>query len=243
VATRKRADVLMIEQGLASTADEAARFIMAGRVRSGSARVEKAGELLPGTTRLELSGAERYVSRGGYKLEHALVRLAVDVKAKVCLDAGCSSGGFTDCLLQHGARLVHAVDVGYGQLAWTLRQDERVRVYERTNVRTLAAGSLVPAPEVVVADLAFIALRTVLPTLASLVVGDWRMVLMVKPQFELPRTDVAGGVVEAPELHQRAVELVVAKASELGMTCLGTEPSPLRGPEGNREFFVCLAAR
>jgi 23S rRNA (cytidine1920-2'-O)/16S rRNA (cytidine1409-2'-O)-methyltransferase len=155
----------------------------------------------------------------------------------------CSTGGFTDCLVQRGAARVHAVDVGYGQLAWRLRCDARVAVMERTNIRTLARGALEPQPGIVVADLSFIALRTVLPVLADLVVVGGRMILLIKPQFELPRELVDGGVVQDPELHRRAIQLVEDAARSLALDPMGDTESPLRGPEGNREFFLYLAAR
>jgi len=213
---------------------------MAGEVFAGSERIDKPGQLVAGDTSLRVRSRAAYVSRGGDKLAGALDGFAVAVAGAVCLDAGCSTGGFTDCLLQRGAERVYSVDVGYGQLAWQLRGDPRVVVMERTNVRTLAAGDLEPAPTLVVADLSFIRLRTVLPTLAAVAAPGARMIVLVKPQFELARADVAGGVVDDPALHVRAVGLVEDAATRLGLEARSSVESPLRGPQGNREFFLDL---
>jgi 23S rRNA (cytidine1920-2'-O)/16S rRNA (cytidine1409-2'-O)-methyltransferase len=238
---RLRADVLLVRRGLATHADEAQRRILAGRVFSGQTRIATAGELVDDGAPLEVRAERTFVSRGGDKLCAAIAELAVPVGGRVCLDAGCSTGGFTDCLLQRGARLVHAVDVGYGQLAWSLRTDERVRVHERTNVRHLAPDILEPRPDLLVADLSFISLRAVLPALVALVDGpSFDLVLLVKPQFELERDAVAGGVVRDPALHERAVELVIGAARPLGLVCRGRATSVLLGPKGNRELFVWL---
>jgi 23S rRNA (cytidine1920-2'-O)/16S rRNA (cytidine1409-2'-O)-methyltransferase len=237
---RSRADTMLVERGLATTADEAARLILAGRARAGTARIKSPGELLSADAELSLTEQARYVSRGGDKLAAALDHFAISPNGRVCLDAGASTGGFTDCLLQRGAARVYAVDVGYGQLDWRLRGDARVVVLERTNVRELDAESLAPRPDLVVADLAFIGLRTVLPVLRSFLQGEGEMVLLVKPQFELPREDVRGGVVTDAVLHRRAVDLVEEAARSRGFDLIGDVESPLKGPKGNREFFVAL---
>jgi 23S rRNA (cytidine1920-2'-O)/16S rRNA (cytidine1409-2'-O)-methyltransferase len=233
---------LLVARGLATTIEEARRSIMAGDVSTEGRRVDKAGELLPVDALLRTKESSRYVSRGGHKLEHGLDAFGVDPAGRVCLDAGCSTGGFTDCLLQRGARLVHAVDVGYGQLAWALRSDPRVLVRERTNVRTLAPQAVRPAPDLVVADLAFVSLVRALPALAGLAQGAAEFVLLVKPQFELPREKVTDGVVRDSALHREAIERVVDRATELGLNGLSERTaaveSPLIGPEGNREFLV-----
>ena len=239
---RNRADTLLVERGLAVTAAEAARLIHAGRAWAGEVRIASPGELLSVDAELSLTEPPRYVSRGGDKLAAALDFFAISPSGRVCLDAGASTGGFTDCLLQRGAARVYAVDVGYGQLDWRLRGDARVVVLERTNVRELKAESLVPRPDLLVADLAFIGLRTVLPVFKTLV-PDGEMVLLVKPQFELPRAEVKGGVVTDPALHRRAVELVEEAARSLGLDVVGHVESPLKGPKGNREFFVAARAR
>jgi 23S rRNA (cytidine1920-2'-O)/16S rRNA (cytidine1409-2'-O)-methyltransferase len=216
---------------------------MAGRVLTGTLRIDKPGTEIGADADLLVRAEQPYVSRGGRKLEHALDDFGVRVEGRHCLDAGCSTGGFTDCLLSRGAARVHAVDVGYGQLAWKLRQDERVVVRERTNIRTLEPSTLVPRPDLVVADLAFIALRTVLPQLAMLAAPRAEFVLLIKPQFELPRADLergAGGVVTLPELHDKAVELVKVAAREAGLSCAGCVDSPVLGADGNREIFVLI---
>jgi len=189
---------------------------------------------------IELAGpARRYVSRGGDKLEAALDEFRIDVTGLRCLDVGASTGGFTDCLLQHGAAHVVAVDVGRGQLDWSMRTDERVTSLEETDVREVTA-SVVGDVGLVVADLSFISLRTVLPNIASLA-GGAPIVALVKPQFEVGRTRVgSGGIVRDPALHVDAVRTVVTRARELGLRCVGTVPSPIEGAEGNREFFVQL---
>lgn len=216
---------------------------MAGGVSTEGRRVDKAGELLDPAAVLNAKIGARYVSRGGLKLEHGLDAFDVDPRGRVCLDAGCSTGGFTDCLLQRGARLVHAVDVGYGQLDWSLRNDERVVVHERTNVRALSRDSLCPVPDLVVANLAFVSLAAVFASLVEAAADDADYVVLVKPQFELPREQVAGGVVRDPALHDEAVRCVRTKGEELGLAFAGSVRSPLLGPEGNVEFLVAFHAR
>jgi 23S rRNA (cytidine1920-2'-O)/16S rRNA (cytidine1409-2'-O)-methyltransferase len=208
---------MLVERGLAASADEAARLILAGEVFSGDARVASPGQQLDAGAPLSVAAPRPYVSRGGDKLAGALDALAISVRDRVCLDAGASTGGFTDCLLKRGAARVYAVDVGYGQLDWSLRRDARVVVLERTNVRTLEPGRFDPAPTLIAADLAFISLRAVLPALAALLDAPGEMVLLVKPQFELTRGEVQGGVVTDPALHERAVALVEEAARSLGL--------------------------
>ena len=189
---------------------------------------------------IELVGpGPRFVSRGGDKLDPALDAFAIDVGDARCLDVGASTGGFTDCLLQRGARSVVALDVGRGQLAWSLRQDERVTVLERTDIRDVDAAAIGPV-DLVVADLSFISLRTVLPSILELA-GDAPVVALVKPQFEVGKGRVGkGGVVRDPQLHAEAVDGVVAKATSLGWRSDASFESPVPGMEGNREFFVLL---
>lgn len=237
---KQRADELLCDRGLAASPQQAARLIMAGRVLCDGRPLEKAGERLPADARLELREASRFVSRGGEKLAPTLERFGLPVRGRVCLDAGCSTGGFTDCLLQHGARLVHAVDVGYGQLAWSLRKDPRVIVHERTNVRLLRREQVDPAADLIVADLAFISLRAVLPVLHSLCRAPGDLLLLVKPQFELERAAVEEGVVRSEEARRRAADLVQARAVKLGLQPRGRADSPLAGPRGNREIFLWL---
>ena len=198
--------------------------------------------MITSNTPIVLTGPPtRFVSRGGEKLDGALDRLRVEVRDRRWLDAGAATGGFTDCLLQRGASEVTAVDVGYGQLAWALRNDPRVTVIERVNVRDLASELLPWRPEGVVADLSFISLRVVLPALAAVAEADADFLLMVKPQFEVGRADVGkGGVVRDPALWTTAVQSVVDRATDQGLGLAGAAASPLPGPAGNREFFVWL---
>jgi 23S rRNA (cytidine1920-2'-O)/16S rRNA (cytidine1409-2'-O)-methyltransferase len=214
--------------------------LVAGTVAAKPARMVDAGEPL------ELVGPPpRFVGRGGEKLDAALEHFAVDVAGKRCLDAGASTGGFTDCLLQHGAASVVAVDVGYGQLHERLRADARVDNRERTNVRSLTADDVGGPAEVVVADLSFISLRTVLPALLGLAAPGADLVLLVKPQFEAGREEAARGrgVIRDPEVHRRVVDEVASAAVSQGAAMMGVMPSPITGAEGNQEFLLhCRAA-
>ncbi len=219
---------------------EARRAIEEGRVVVGGMPVTRPSTLVRGESSISLEGpSPPFVSRGGEKLDAALARFGVVVEGRRWLDAGASTGGFTDCLLQRGAAAVVAVDVGYGQLAWRLRSDDRVVVLERTNVRHLTAGDLPWAPEGVTADLSFISLTLVLPALAGLVEDDADLVLLVKPQFEVGREAVSrGGVVRDPRLWLEAVTAIARSADELGFGVADAMCSPLSGPAGNREFFL-----
>lgn len=211
---------------------------MAGLVLDGTRRVDKAAEKVAADAPLSVRGRSRFVSRGGEKLEAALAAFGVDVSGAACLDAGCSSGGFTDCLLQRGAARVYAVDVGYGQFAWSLRSDARVVLMERTNVRAVDPASLVPRPSVVVADLSFVSLAPVIPALVALAGDEATFVLLVKPQFEVAPGETERGVVVDPEVRERAVAKVVQAALEAGLDVVGTMESPLRGAEGNVEYLL-----
>jgi 23S rRNA (cytidine1920-2'-O)/16S rRNA (cytidine1409-2'-O)-methyltransferase len=240
---RVRLDAELVRRGLASSRAEARRLIEQARVTVGGAPAFKTAALVgPGET-IALTGAvPQYVSRGGIKLVGALDRLAVTVRGRECLDAGASTGGFTDVLLRAGAARVVAVDVGYGQLAWALRTDPRVVVLERTNVRRLTPGDVPPpAPTLVVADLSFISLTLVLPALRAVATADADFVLLVKPQFEVGRERVGkGGVVRDPDAWADAMRRVVDGGAALGLGLVAAVPSPLRGPAGNAEFFVHL---
>ncbi len=213
---------------------------MAGSVHVAGRRIEKPGELIDRDVELHVKGAKRFVSRGGDKLEGALRCFDLDVSGLRCLDAGCSTGGFTDCLLQHGAAHVVAVDVGYGDFDWKLRNDVRVTLLERTNIRALDPRELSEPVDLVTADLSFIGLATVLTTLVRLVRPCGELLLLVKPQFELPRAMVSGGVVRDPALHERAIESVEAAARAAGTEPIANARSVLEGPDGNVEYFVHL---
>ena len=243
---RTRADVLLVERGLCESRTKAKALIMAGQVFSGEQRVDKAGDELPAEAPLELKGAMRFVSRGGDKLDHALAAFAadLDVRDRVCVDVGASTGGFSDCLLQHGARRVHAVDVGYGQLHPRLRDDPRVVVRERTNARDLGPGDFDEPVDLVVVDASFIGIGKLLGAIASILPTDGWLLALIKPQFEAGK-EVASrsrGVIRDEAVRQGAIDKALAQVGEGGFTVVATTDSPLRGPKGNLEHFV-LARR
>ena len=242
LAVRERADQALVRRGLVATVEDAARLIMAGRVHTAGRRIEKAGELVGEDLALNVRALCPYVSRGGIKLAHALETFGVEAGGVVAIDAGASTGGFTDCLLQAGAARVYAVDVAYGQLAWELRQDARVVVMERTNIRTLVAGDFDPRPELATIDLAFVSLVTVLEAVLSLLDGPRRMVALIKPQFEVAREALQNGVVGSEDDRQKAIEAVLVEADRLGLSYRGPLPSPVKGAGGNIESFVELIA-
>ena len=237
-ATKTRADQLLADRGLADSRTRAQAIILAGKVYAGDRRVEKAGQLLPTDAALEIKGQDHpWVSRGGLKLAHALTHFDLSPAGRVGLDVGASTGGFTDVLLTHGATRVHAVDVGHGQLAWKLRSDPRVVVHERTNARHLTLSQPVGA---LVCDASFIGLRTILPApLACCAPGAWAVAL-IKPQFEAGPGQVGkNGVVRDPAVHDAVCAAIQDWWAALpGWTVLGTVPSPITGPEGNREFLI-----
>lgn len=229
----------MVARGLAKSREEAQRLILAGEVRIGERLASKPSETVAEGVEVAVGMRPRFVSRGGEKLDGALDAFGLDVSGVVALDVGASTGGFTDCLLQRGARRVHAIDVGYGQLDWKLRQDSRVRVLERVNVRELDASSIGEAVELAVVDVSFISLRIVLPKVTSLLAPSATIVALVKPQFEVGKGLVGkGGVVRDATLHARVVEGVRAVAAELRFDERGFVASSLLGPAGNREFFL-----
>jgi len=244
VATRRaRLDAELVRRGLATSRSEAQGLVAEGRVLLDGTVARKPATLVASAQALAVGGdAARWVSRGGHKLAGALAVLDVAVLGRHCLDAGVSTGGFTDVLLHAGAARVVGVDVGYGQLDWRLRTDPRVVVLERTNIRHLEAGSLpLPIPSLVVADLSFISLRIVLPALARLAVPDADHVLLVKPQFEAgPQRVGPGGVVRDPDVWRDCIEAVVGVADAQGLGLAAATVSPLPGPAGNIEFFVHL---
>jgi 23S rRNA (cytidine1920-2'-O)/16S rRNA (cytidine1409-2'-O)-methyltransferase len=232
---RKRLDVVLVERGLAKTRAQAQALVLAGRVKGHA----KAGERVEEGAVLEIVEGPRYVSRGGDKLEHALDLFEIDVTGESCLDVGASTGGFTDCLLQRGAARVCAIDVGYGQLHPTLREDPRVTVLERTNIRGIECADLPFAPSFLVCDVSFIGLGKALPPAIDCAQPGWRALALVKPQFEAGPKDVGkGGVVRDPEVHIRVVREVVDLVPSWGGRVAGTGESPVRGPKGNIEFFV-----
>jgi 23S rRNA (cytidine1920-2'-O)/16S rRNA (cytidine1409-2'-O)-methyltransferase len=244
VTTRARLDAELVRRGLARSREQAVELITAGRVAVAGQVASKPATQVARDTAVTVADdsdcGPRYVSRGGHKLAGALAAFSgLDVKGKRCLDAGASTGGFTDVLLRAGAGHVVAADVGYGQLAWSLRTDERVTVVDRVNVRSLDPALVAPPPQVVVADLSFISLSLVLPALAACAAPDADFALMVKPQFEVGKGRVgAGGVVRSPDDRADAVRAVCASAWTLGLGVNGVTASPLPGPSGNVEYFV-----
>jgi 23S rRNA (cytidine1920-2'-O)/16S rRNA (cytidine1409-2'-O)-methyltransferase len=247
VTTRVRLDAELVRRGLARSREQAAELISAGRVSvSGQTAAKPATQVTRDAPVIVAAAAAdsapEYVSRGGHKLAGALTAFSeLDVSGRRCLDAGASTGGFTDVLLRAGAAHVVAVDVGYGQLAWSLRTDPRVTVRDRVNVRALEPEQVAPAPSLVVADLSFISLTLVLPALARCASADADYVLMVKPQFEVGKDRVgAGGVVRDPRARADAVRTVTEAAAGLGLGVRGITASPLPGPAGNVEYFIWL---
>jgi 23S rRNA (cytidine1920-2'-O)/16S rRNA (cytidine1409-2'-O)-methyltransferase len=240
--SRQRLDQLLVERGLAETRSRAQALLLAGRVRVGSgdaARADrKPGDLVDVSTPVAVVGAEPYVSRGGHKLAAALDAFGIVPAGWSCLDTGASTGGFTDVLLQRGARRVYAVDVGRGQLAERLRLDSRVVSMERTNARTLQPGSLPEAVDLATVDVSFISLALVLGPVASCLRPGGSIIALVKPQFEAGRDRVKGGVVRDPEVHREVLSAVARRSVELGLGVRGVIASPIQGPEGNREFLA-----
>jgi 23S rRNA (cytidine1920-2'-O)/16S rRNA (cytidine1409-2'-O)-methyltransferase len=239
--TKSRLDLLLAERGLFETRSRAAAAIMAGQVRlgSGGARAEKPGQMVGEDVEVSVDPRAEYVSRGGAKLANALDSLGIEVAGRSALDVGASTGGFTDVLLQRGAEHVVAVDVGYGELHWKLRQDPRVTVMERVNARALDCGALPYRPDLVVADVSFISLRKVLPAVLACTAEEFDCVALVKPQFELERGAVGkGGVVRDATSRREALVTVGEAAERLGHTVYGFASSGLPGPAGNRETFV-----
>ncbi len=238
---KERADKLLVVRGLAPTRQKAQAVIMAGQAYSGQVRVEKPGQLLPTDAPLEVRGkACPFVSRGGLKLDGALSRLGTSVEGLVCADIGASTGGFTDCLLQRGAARVYAVDVGHGQLDFTLRTDPRVVALEGVNARYLEEGFFPQAVDLVVVDASFISLRLLLPAI-SRSAPEAPVLALVKPQFEAGRRNVGkGGVVRDQSVRDDAVKSVCQYAADLGYTHHATIESPVKGPKGNVEYFVDL---
>jgi len=242
--TRRRLDAELVRRGLAVSRAAAKEMVESGHVRVAGSVAARPATMVTPDVAIDLTGDDvrPFVSRAGGKLAAALDRFAIDPTGRMCLDAGASTGGFTDALLQRGANHVVAVDVGYGQLAWSIRTDERVTVLERTNVRDLTPDELPFAPDLVVADLSFISLTRVLPALTDLAAPGATFVVLVKPQFEAGRGDVgSGGVVRDPAVWHRVIDEVIAAAGSRGLGARAVMASPLRGPAGNVEFLLHLA--
>ncbi len=241
---RKRLDLVMVDRGLAPSRERARALIMSGSVTVDGRVVDKPGAAVPEDGRIDIRGGQLpYVSRGGLKLAGALTAFELQVAGWVCLDAGASTGGFTDCLLQRGAARVYAVDVGYGQLAWSLRQDPRVVVIERTNIRRMPPETIPEAVDLVVIDVAFISLRIVVPAVTGLLKPGGRLLPLIKPQFEVGKGQVGkGGIVRDPQQHSAVIADLASFFRGLGLACSPAVASPIEGPKGNKEFFMLLTA-
>jgi 23S rRNA (cytidine1920-2'-O)/16S rRNA (cytidine1409-2'-O)-methyltransferase len=235
---KQRLDVALVERQLVDSREKAQALILAGKVRVDGQRADKPGRSVPAEARIEVEQPLRYVSRGGLKLEHALQRFQIDVTGRVCMDVGTSTGGFTDCLLQHGALRVHAVDTGAGQIDWKLRGDPRVILHERVNARYLSLEETGELADVIACDVSFISVTLLIPALAPLLRADGDWIILVKPQFEVGRELVgSGGIVRDPAAHQKACRRVADAMRAAGFE---TEiiDSPITGAEGNREFLL-----
>ena len=242
MAKTKRLDKILIEKKLADTIDKAKRLVMAGLIEVDGQIIDKPGKQVHIDSGIKLKETSRYVSRGGLKLEAALRHFKIDVSGKTAIDVGASTGGFTDCLLQHGAKFVYALDVGYGQLDWKLRQDERVLPVERTNIRYVEPDKFDKPIEIAVIDVAFISLKKVLPTVAKLLVLNGEIIALIKPNFEARREEVEpGGVITDPQIHKRIVSEIIDFSSQIGLNSIGVCKSPITGANaGNVEYLIYL---
>ncbi|GAA5484397.1 TlyA family RNA methyltransferase [Haloferula sargassicola] len=239
---KERVDVLLVARGLCETREQAKRLVLAGEVRSGDRVLDKPSTKVADDLPLELKEKPRYVGRGGLKMEGALDAFHLDPQGLVCLDIGASTGGFTDCLLQRGARRVHAIDVGTNQLAWKIRSDPRVVVKEKFNARGLVEADLGERVDLIVIDVSFISLTKILPAAFGVLKPGGSVVPLIKPQFELQREDIGkGGIVRDPELHERAVEKIRRFVADQDREWNGLIDSPITGTDGNREFLAWLA--
>lgn len=239
---KKRLDILVVERGLFESRERAQRAIMAGLVSVDGQRADKVGSRVPEDVRLEVKAGERYVGRGGFKMEGALQAFCLNPEGWTCLDVGASTGGFTDCLLQHGALRVYAVDVGHAQLDWKIRSDKRVLALEKVNCRYLSEREVPESVDLLVADVSFISLTMVLPASLARVKPGGMAVVLIKPQFELRREEVGrGGIVRDASLHQKAVERVQHwVGTQAGLEWRGFIESPIRGGDGNVEFLAWI---
>lgn len=239
---KKRLDILVTERGLAESREKAKALIMAGDVYVDQQKADKPGDLYPEEAPIEVRGKGlKYVSRGGLKLEKAMAEFPITLTGLVCMDVGASTGGFTDCMLQNGAKKVYAIDVGYGQLAWSLRTDCRVVNLERTNARYLSQEQVPEPIDFFSVDVSFISLSLILPAVRPLLAENARAVCLIKPQFEAGREKVGKkGVVRDPAVHQEVIEKVLSFALENGYSVLGLTFSPVKGPEGNIEYLAYL---
>jgi 23S rRNA (cytidine1920-2'-O)/16S rRNA (cytidine1409-2'-O)-methyltransferase len=235
---KQRLDVALVERNLVESREKAQALILAGKVVVNGQRADKPGRPVDPETKIEVEQPLKYVSRGGLKLEAALSAFRIDIHGKICLDIGTSTGGFTDCLLQHGAARVHAIDTGAGQIDWKLRSDTRVVLHERTNARYLRFEDVGEYADLIVCDVSFISVTLLLPALLPLLKPDGKFVVLIKPQFEVGRERVgAGGIVRDPAAHQFAIDKISGAFREAGFTAEVID-SPILGAEGNKEFLL-----
>ena len=237
---KERLDVLLVQKGLAPSREKAKAMIMEGNVFINNNREDKAGTMFDENVEIEIKGNTlKYVSRGGLKLEKAMIHFGISLDGKVCMDIGASTGGFTDCMLQNGAKKVYAVDVGYGQFAWKLRQDERVVCMEKTNIRYVTPEHIDDALDFASVDVSFISLSKILLPARKILKDHGQMVCLIKPQFEAGKDKVGKkGVVREQSVHQEVIEKIFTLADILGFQILGLEYSPIKGPEGNIEYLI-----
>ena len=237
-----RLDVLLVNRGLAESREKAKAVIMEGKVFVKGQREDKAGSMFDEAAPIEIHGQKlRYVSRGGLKLEKAVAHFDLKLEGKICMDVGSSTGGFTDCMLQNGASKVYSIDVGYGQLAWKLRNDERVVCMEKTNVRYITEEQVPDKPQFASVDVSFISLTKVVPPALAVMSDDAQMVCLIKPQFEAGREKVGKkGVVREKSTHKEVILKIIDFAFEIGVNVIGIDFSPIRGPEGNIEYLLHL---
>ena len=243
--TKKRLDLLVVEKGLAASRQRAQALILSGKILVNHQRIDKPGTPVSTSDVIRLKGDDiPFVSRGGLKLESALREFQIDVENKICLDVGASTGGFTDCLLQHGAKKVFAVDVGYGQLAWQLRQNPRVKVIERTNIRHMPFDQIGQFVDLIVIDVSFISLKIVVPCIQQFMQPTTRIIVLIKPQFEVGKGRVGkGGVVRNTRLHAAVIEDLTVYFSQIGLQNHAVTASPIKGPKGNVEFLMLLSKK
>jgi 23S rRNA (cytidine1920-2'-O)/16S rRNA (cytidine1409-2'-O)-methyltransferase len=238
---KSRLDQLLVGRGFFQSREQARRAILAGEISIATRVADKPSELLDEQTEIAVKPTRKYVGRGALKLESALDRFDVDLQGTTALDIGASTGGFTDCMLQRGAERVYAVDVGYGQLDWKLRNDPRVIVLEKTNARYLTRDQVQELVDICTVDVSFISLTMILPNAVALLKPEGVILALIKPQFELQRSEVGkGGIVRDPRLHQKAQDKIVAFVADLGHVVAGIAPAAIKGADGNQEFFACI---
>jgi 23S rRNA (cytidine1920-2'-O)/16S rRNA (cytidine1409-2'-O)-methyltransferase len=244
MSKKLRLDQLLVGRGLFPSREQARRAILAGEVSVATRVIDKPSELLDDQTAISIKPTRKYVGRGALKLESALDYFHIDLRGKTALDIGASTGGFTDCMLQRDAEKIYAIDVGYGQLDWKLRNDPRVIVLEKINARFLTRDQVQELVDICVVDVSFISLTLILPNALALLKPDGVILVLIKPQFELQRSEVGkGGIVRDPLLHQKAQDKIVAFVSDLGHVVAGIAPAAIKGADGNQEFFACIRKR